>query len=458
MAVEKKLPEEVQVVLRDHPGIRHLEVLLADINGIIRGKRIALDEIPALFTRGLNFSASAQLLDMRGRNIEGLGLGTDDGDPDFLCRPVPGSVVAVPWAAGPLAQCLVSMYTRDGEPYFAEGRHVLANVVRRFAQQGLKPVVAIEMEFYLLADDDGPTPRLKVGRIPGTRTVHTGPQLYNVEDLHDLDPFLRELDAACSTQNLPASAVVSESAPGQFEVNLHHVADPMLACDHAALLRRAIRGVARRHGLAATFMAKPFAEFAGSGTHVHVSLYDAHGANVFAGSGGAKFSPALPQAVGGLIAAMPESMAIFAPNANSYRRFRPGAFAPIAPTWGVNHRNVAVRLPLSDANDTRIEHRVAGADANPYLVSAAILAGMHAGLERGIAPPPMVGEGEVIERRVGLPNRWEYALDAFAAGRILPDYLGGDFCRVFAQCRRWESEQFHLQVGDLDYEWYLRVL
>jgi glutamine synthetase len=457
--MDQKLPEEICNLLREQPELRYLEVLLVDVNGIVRGKRIALAETAALFGRGINLPGSLHLLDMRGRNIEGLVIGTDDGDPDMVCRPVPGSVAMAPWVTHPVAQCLIAMYTPDGAPWFADSRHVLAGVNERFRTRGLTVVTAVEMEFYLLADQAGPLPELKIGRIPGTQSLHTGPQLFNVEDLHELDGFLHDLDAACRAQNLPASTAISECAPGQFEINLHHVADPMRACDHAALLRRAIRGVARNHGLAATFMAKPFAEFSGSGTHVHVSVYDAQGRNIFAPvEQGALFSPALRHAVGGLVAAMPESMAIFCPNANSYRRLRPGAFAPVYANWGPNHRNVAIRIPISDPENARIEHRVAGADANPYLVTAAILAGIHDGLERKIEPPPMIPEGAPIRPDKPLPNRWEAALDAMAAGRILQAHLGERFCRVYEKARRIESEQFHAQVSHLDYEWYLRVL
>ena len=162
--------------------------------------------------------------------------------------------------------------------------------------------------------------------------------------------------------------------------------------------------------------------------------------------------------VGGLLAAIPESLAIFAPNANSYRRIRPGCFAPIAPNWGVNHRHVAVRIPVSDDQNLRLEHRVAGADCNPYLAMAAILAGVHAGLTQNIEPPRMIREGEVMEEKIGLSPRWETALDAFDAGRLLPGYLGAEFCRVFSHARRLEAEAFHAQVSNLDYEWYLGTI
>ena len=201
-------------------------------------------------------------------------------------------------------------------------------------------------------------------------------------------------------------------------MNLHHVNDALLACDHAVLLRRLIRGVAARHDLAATFMAKPFADQDGSGMHVHVSLVDARGA-MFSGPfrvHQARRRAELRHAIGGMLAAMPESLAIFCPNANSYRRIRPGCFAPIAPNWGPNHRGVAIRIPVSDDANVRLEHRPAGADCNPYLAVAAILAAAHHGITHRIEPPPMVREGEAVPGEVTLSHRWEQALDAFDRG------------------------------------------
>jgi glutamine synthetase len=190
-----------------------------------------------------------------------------------------------------------------------------------------------------------------------------------------------------------------------------------------------------------------------------VSLVDPAGRNVFAGSSPeGPFSATLRHAVGGLAATMAESMAVFAPNANSYRRFRPGLFVPLTPNWGLNHRGVALRVPLSGSADTRIEHRPGGADGNPYLVMAAVLAGLHHGIAQRLEPGPMVRPGEVIEERITLPVRWEAALDAFEAGRILPAYFGERYHRLFAACRREECERFHAQITDRDYEWYLRAV
>ena len=280
-----------------------------------------------------------------------------------------------------------------------------------------------------------------------------------MEDVEDADPFLADLFATCAAQNIPAGATLKEFSPGQFEVNLHHVANAELAADHAVLLKRAVKAVARKHGLAASFMAKPFAEWAGCSLHVHVSLVDASGKNVFSGtSGGEPFSETLRHAIGGLAAAMPESMAIFAPTANSYRRYRPGVFVPIAPNWGRNHRGVALRIPVSAPEDTRVEHRPGGADGNPYLVLAAILGGIHHGITNRVDPGPMVTPGSVIEERVELPVNWYAALDAFDAGKILPKYLGERYHELYGTCRREECDRFHSEISDRDYEWYLRAV
>jgi glutamine synthetase len=192
--------------------------------------------------------------------------------------------------------------------------------------------------------------------------------------------------------------------------------------------------------------------------HVHLSLLDRAGRNVFAPDAGGAVPAALRHAVGGALAAIPASLAIFAPNANSYRRLRPGCFAPVAPDWGPNNRQVAIRLPPADATNARLEHRVAGADCNPYLALAAVLAGVHAGLAGRVEPPPMVAEGQSPPPVAGLTPRWEQAIDDFAADRLLPGYLGGEFCQLYAAARRFEADAFHAEVGNLDYEWYLPAI
>ncbi len=449
---------ELQQFLAQHPDTQFLELLQPDMLGILRGKRVARDEFAKPFAEGVNFCGATVLLDARGMTFDRIDNGGRDGDPDAISTAVPGSLAPVPWAEVPTAQVLLAMADSRGEPFFADPRQVLRRAMRPLQDMGLTAVTATELEFYLLEPGgDRPVPR--VGRIPGTQQPQGGPQYGAMEDVENVDPFLAELYAVCSAQNIPAGATLKEFAPGQFEVNLHHVADAELACDHAVLLKRAVKAVARRHGLGASFMAKPFAEWAGCSLHVHVSLVDGDGRNVFSGSsGGEPFSDTLRHAIGGLAATMPESMAIFAPTANSYRRYQPGVFVPLAPNWGRNHRGVALRIPMSAPENTRVEHRPGGADGNPYLVMAAILAGIHHGISHRIAPGPMVPQGAVIEEKAELPLRWEAALDAFAAGRVLPEYLGGRYHDLYATCRREECDRFHAEISDRDYDWYLRAV
>jgi glutamine synthetase len=274
-------------------------------------------------------------------------------------------------------------------------------------------------------------------------------------ELDDYAAFLAEVDRLATVQGVPADTAVAEYAPGQYEVNLKHVADALIAADHAVLLKRIIRRAAEACGMDATFMAKPYADQAGSGTHVHVSLLDAAGRNVFAAEDPIG-SPRLAQAAAGLLETMPEALALLAPNVNSMRRFQPDAFVPITPSWGANNRTVAVRVPTGGPDTRRIEHRVAGADANPYLVAAAVLAGMHHGLVNELMPPAPVIGNATVEGGTRLPGSWLHAIERLACGAVLPDYLDSEFVRVYLACREHERRRFHETITPLEHDWYLR--
>lgn len=449
---------ELEAFLAAHPEIENFDLLLPDINGIVRGVRAPRADMPGVFESGVYMSASTMLLDSRGLLPEGLEIGLADGDPDYPCLPVPGTLASIPWATRPTGQCLLQMHVDRTKPYYYDSRQVLQRVLSRFREMGLTPVIALELEFYLV-DNDEKRIEPRRTRIPGTRLVQELPRLHGLDELHDLHAFLADVEAGCAAQGIPIGTTMSEGSPGQLEINLHHIANAELACDHALLLRRLVRGVAERHGMAATFMAQPFSEFDGSGMHVHCSLLDANGRNVFAGNAPAgrpdAYVPELRFAIGGLLESLPESQAILAPNANSYRRLGPGSFLSAAPSWGYNHRQVAVRIPPADDANVRFEHRPAGADCNPYLVVAALLAGLHHGLLNRIEPPRMVREGQIVEQGGACGPHWEGALAAFEAARILPGYLGEAFCQTYARCRQLEARQYRAQVPDLDYLWYL---
>jgi glutamine synthetase len=452
--------EELKAFLDNHPDVKMIETLLPDVNGIMRGKRIGRKEFETLYKDGLKACASTPFVDSRGEIPVEIGIGTRDGDPDVMSYPVENTLTTVPWLDSPIAQVFTSLANFDGTPHFSDPRHVLRKTCDQLKELGFSPIVATEFEFYLLEAGNSAVPTPKLGTIPGTNKKQEGLQYSTLEDLWENDALLMDIHQNCELQNIPVTTALSEFAPGQFEINLHHVDDPVIACDQGAMLKRIIKGTAFKHGVGASFMAKPFMEYAGSGLHIHTSLYDEQGNNIFADSDSNSvpaISDTMKYAIGGLQKTMADAMAIFAPNANSYRRLQPFSFVPLTPNWGYNHRGVALRIPVCENRNMRVEHRVASADANPYLVMAALLAGIHYGITNKCDPGAMVEEGTMVdEQEVTLPIRWEAALDRFKNSEILPQYLGEEFCRVFEITRRSECDQFQAQISNLDYEWYLR--
>lgn len=445
----------IKSFLREHPDLQTVEILLPDMNGVPRGKRVARESLDDVIARGLSFPGSVFALDVTGATVDGTGLLWSVGDADHLCRLVEGSLAPVPWARRPTAQALMSMFDANGSPFFADPRHVLAGVVSRLREIGLRPCVACELEFYLVDPERGPDGAPRPVASPKTGERETQVQLYGMDVLADFEDVVEDIAQVAAAQGVPAYAAVAENAPGQFEINLHHVDDAVAAVDHAFMLKRLVRAVARRHGMEATFMAKPFGDLAGNGMHVHVSLLDEDGANAFETSGvdGALFR----HAVGGLMATMPDMMAVMAPHANSYRRFQPASYVPMAPSWGINNRTTALRVPWGEGEALRIEHRLSGADTNPYLTVAAVLAGIHHGVGRAVEPPPPVA-GNAAELEVEpLPLTWREALLAFEQSAVARDYFGERFVHVYKTVKWAERAAFDAEITPLEYRWYLRT-
>jgi len=457
--------EELQIFLAENPEVKTLEIVAPDMAGVLRGKRIPRVEFETFFSKGVQAPGSIPLLNTLGALSETIGIGHHDGDPDKMMRPVKNSLALVPWLKSQTAQVLATWFDLDGEPHLWDCRQILNQVVQRFQRDDLFPTIACELEFYLVeASENSARPQVKLSRVPGTTQPQPGVQYAMPEELWDNDDFLEAVRQACELQNIPATTVHTEFAPGQYEINLHHVSDPLLACDHAVLLKRVIKGVARQFGMTACFMAKPFVDSAGNGLHMHISMYDGQNRNIFLADADNADSPPISEvfrhAIGGLADTMSECMAIFAPNANSYRRIQPGNYVPLTPNWGHNHRGVALRIPACDDKNLRIEHRVAGADANPYLVLAAVLAGMHYGMTEKCEPHgEMIRTGELFEdETVTVPYRWDQSLDCFKLGKVLPQYFGEEYCRLYERIRRSECDQFYAEVSDVDYAWYLRAV
>ncbi|MCK2044655.1 glutamine synthetase family protein [Chromohalobacter sp. TMW 2.2299] len=439
---------------------RELDLFITDLNGNLRGKRLPASGLKKLRKEGLKLPLSVVGFDFWGADVLDNGLVFETGDSDGVCMPVSQEPIPVPWSEAPRDQMLAMMFNPDGTPFGADPRQVLNRMVDRFSAKGLTPVLATELEFYLMdAESESVQRPIPPALADGKGRRLANAEGYSVEEMDGFEAFFADIREACQGQGIGADTIIAEMGPGQFEVNLNHVADPLNAGDQAILFKRLVRGVSRRHGYAATFMAKPYVEESGNGFHTHFSLLDRDGNNVF-DDGTEQGSDLLRHAIAGMMQLMPESMLVFAPHLNSYRRFMPGAHAPTHASWGYENRTVALRVPESPNLARRIEHRVAGADANPYLVLASILAGALHGMENALEPDaPVEGDAYAEESpRYPLPCEWQDAIARFEQSEILREYLGEEFVRVYAQAKRQERRRLNERISDVEYEAYLGLL
>ncbi|HIQ41638.1 MAG TPA: glutamine synthetase [Pseudomonas oleovorans] len=447
-------PQEARDFLERHPEVRSIELMLIDANGIPRGKLLHRDELLAIYENGRPLPSSILSLTLQGEDVEASGLVWEVADADCWTYPLPGSLTLQPWRAVPTGQLQVSMHPTQGLPATpGDPRHVLVRAIDALKADGYHPVMAVELEFYLLdkqRDANGrPQPAVQMN---GVRPQ--APQVYGVYELEQLQPFLDDLYAACEVQGLPVRTAISEYAPGQLELTLEHRFDALQAVDEGVRYKRLVKGVANKHGLQACFMAKPFGDLAGSGLHMHVSLADENGNNLMA-SDDPQGTPLLRHAIGGMMATLDDALAIFCPNANSFRRFQANSYAPLAKSWGVNNRTVSFRVPGGPAYSRHVEHRICGADANPYLAAAAILAGIHKGIREQIDPGAAIVGNGYEQARETLPTDWLTALRNLEASSWAREALGEDFLKVFLAIKWAEYRQFMGEVSEQDWRWYL---
>jgi glutamine synthetase len=445
---------EFEAAVATHSGVECVDALIVDIAGMIRGKRLPIGDAGRLFETGMQLPRSVYLLDVKGEMVNPFGRGFGDGDPDDTGWPVPGSIMRV-WGEGPSRlQLLTTMRSAGGEPTAGEPRAALARVLARFGELRLTPVVALELEFYLIdrARDASGAPQPLVDPRTGLREKDNA--VYSISDFERYRAFHAALNEAARVQGLPVSAASSEYAPGQFEINLHHQPDAMLAADHGVFLKQIVRAAATASGFEATFMAKPYPERIGSGLHIHASIVDEAGRNIF-DDGTPQGSDALRHAIGGLQALMPDSMALFAPSVNSYRRFQPDMFAPVNRRWGYNNRSAGMRVPLSPGEARRIEHRAAGADANPYFALAGVLAGLHHGLVNRLDPGLPAATNVSAELDPALPFTIDDALGLLKHAVVLPSYLGEETAALYGETKRLETARFRKLISPAEYDWYL---
>lgn len=448
---------EAELFLELHPDIEAVDIVLHDGNGVGRGKIIRRHELLSVYKSGRHLPTSILGLDICGEDVDETGLVWDQGDGDLRAWPIPGSLKVVHNSQPPRAELFLSMYTLEGEPMTSDPRHSLKRQVERFAERGLRPAGAFELEFFLLSNQRGPD-----GKVQSAHDVLDGRasnkvEVYSVDHLHGMLPLFSDIYKAAEKAGITAETLISEYAPGQYELTLHYREDVLQAADDLVRLKRIVRQQARAHGVTACFMAKPMEDYAGSGMHFHVSLQNQRGDNVFAEPVPGQWQPQLLHALGGLRHTMGESMLIFAPHANSWRRFANQSYAPVSPTWGVNNRSVALRVPAGDVGARRIEHRPSGVDANPYLVATVVLAGMLHGLDNELDPgEEVVGNGYASESAdEPIPRDWRSAIEAAKASTFLQQALGEDMHRTFTAVKEAEYARVARTITELDYQLYL---
>lgn len=446
-------PAEAAEFLARHPDLQHVQMMFTDCNGVLRGKSLRASELSALYAQGRPLPSSIAALTLHGDDAENTGLLWEVGDMDCRVFPVPGTLLPTPWLQPSTAQVLVMLDPELGLPAAAaDPRLAASRIVARLQQAGLTPVLAVELEFFLL---ESPAAAPSPPRPVTPRGVH--PHVYSIDEIESLQPFFADLYRCCDLQGLPAETAISEFGPGQLEVTLTHRADALRALDEAVLFRRLVKGVAARHGMLACFMAKPFASCAGSGMHLHLSLRDRDGRNLFAAEA-PDGTPALRHAIGGMASTAAEAMLMFAPHGNSYRRFCAASYAPLSPSWGVNNRTVSLRVPTGPADSRHIEHRIAGADANPYLAAAAMLAAAQHGIAAAIDPGPAVTGDGYAARSPALPRHWADAIETCAASTFLRGSFGDRFIDIYTALKRTEQRRYASEITQQDYDWYLRTV
>lgn len=446
--------QELDAFRAAHPDVTQAELFVVDLNSCARGKLVPLAALDKLAKGGMKLPASTPALSIFSDDVYETGLATQTGDPDGVLDPVPGTLGRMLWVdAPPTAQVQVTIRKPDGSVAAFDPRNVLARVAARAGEAGLVPVAALEQEFYVI-DLACDLPALN----PVTGQRLAGGQVYNLDIGRAFAPFLNDLAAAARALGAETEGMIAEFGHGQFEVNLTHGPDILAACDQLVALRRAARGVARRHGFDVTFVAKPWPDTTGSGMHMHLSLQDGQGRNIFADGAPGAPNTAMRHAVAGMVAHMAETMLVHAPHATSYRRLVPGNLAPVEALWAIDHRDAAVRIPETVGSGARIEHRMAGADANPYLVAAAILAAALAGLEASAEPPAAVS-GEITPGMgEPLPLEWGQAEALFARSDFVADWLGADLRHVFSAVKRLERRTLQPRITDIEREVYLRQI
>ncbi|MBV8605574.1 MAG: glutamine synthetase [Pelomonas sp.] len=429
---------ELEQWFRDH-RVTEVECLVPDLTGVARGKILPREKFTE--DRGMRLPEAIVAMGVTGEFPEE-GPYYDvisPNDMDMHLRADPTTARIVPWAVDPTAQIIHDCYDRDGQLIPFAPRSVLRRVCSLFDAEGWDPVVAPELEFYLVARNTDPDVPLKppVGR---SGRAETSRQAYSIDAVNEFDPLFEDVYDYCEKMELNVDTLIHEIGAGQMEINFFH-AHPLGLADEVFFFKRTVREAAMRHDMFATFMAKPIAGEPGSAMHVHQSVVDKKtGRNIFSNEDGSP-SQEFFWYIGGLQRYIPAAMALFAPYVNSYRRLARNTAAPINIQWGTDNRTVGIRSPVAPPSARRIENRVIGADANPYVALAATLACGYLGIKNRIEPSPEC-KGDAYLGDFALPRSLGEALNLLRAETDLAAILGETFVTVYTEVKETEYEEF----------------
>ncbi len=427
-------------------NIHEVECVISDMTGIARGKILPRD----LFLNAgeMRLPKSVLLNTVNGEQPDNDPY-VGPTDPDMICVPDPATLRIVPWAAEAVALVIHDCQNFDGSAVELSPRAVLRHVLTLFSERGWKPVVAPEMEFYLVARNSNPHEPLQppLGR---SGKSESGRQSYSIDAVNDFDPFFLELSSFCNAHQLGVETLIHEAGAGQMEINFSH-GDPLELADRVFLFKRAVRETALRHGIFATFMAKPMEQEPGSAMHIHQSVVTSDsGENIFSTPDGTA-SELFFNYLAGLEKYIPQAMLMFAPYVNSYRRLSRFMSAPTNVRWGYDNRSCGIRIPNSDAANRRIENRVPGVDVNPYLAMAATLACGYLGMINQLSPSEPTGGGaEHVDGE--LPRNLEDAIFRMRACQPLSDILGKQFVKAFCEVKELEFSTYSRVISSWERE------
>ena len=422
----------------DRHRVTEIECLVPDLTGVARGKILPRQKFTE--DRGMRLPEAVVAMGVTGEfPSEGPYYDViSPTDHDMHLRPDPRTVRIVPWASDPTAQVVHDCYDKAGNMVPFAPRSVLRRVCELFEAEGWNPIVAPELEFYLVARNTDPDMPLKppIGR---SGRAETSRQAYSIDAVNEFDPLFEDVYSYCEQMELNVDTLIHEIGAGQMEINFFHD-HPLGLADEVFFFKRTVREAAMRHNMFATFMAKPIAGEPGSAMHIHQSIVDAQGRNIFSNEDGSA-SDMFRWYIGGLQKYIPAAMALFAPYVNSYRRLARFTAAPINIQWGTDNRTVGIRSPVASPAARRIENRVIGADANPYVALAATLACGYLGMKNRVEPTPEC-KGDAYLGDYQLPRSLGEALEKLRAEKDLATVLGESFITVYTEVKEIEYAEF----------------